>query len=114
MTGKQKKLLWRIIAAGVLFAAALILRAVLKPVWYVELIMFLVPYAVAAYDVVIEAIENIAHGQIFDENFLMLVASAGAFAIGEYPEAVAVMLFYQVGELFRAWPWARRGARYRR
>ena len=102
MTRKQKKLLWRIIAAGVLFAAALILRAVLKPVWYVELIMFLVPYAVAAYDVVIEAIENIAHGQIFDENFLMLVASVGAFAIGEYPEAVAVMLFYQVGELFQS------------
>ena len=68
---------------------------------YLELGLFLVAYLILAYTVIIEAFYNIIKGQIFDENFLMLIASLGAFIIAQYPEAVAVMLFYQVGELFQ-------------
>lgn len=66
---------------------------------YFKLIAFLVPYLVIGYDVLWSAIRNILHGQVFDENFLMAVASIGAFCVAQYPEAVAVLLFYQVGEL---------------
>lgn len=101
MTRKQKKKLWQIIAGAVLLVAAYITRAVLKPTaWYVELIIFLVPYFVVGGTVLLKATKNIAHGQVFDENFLMAIATVGAFGIGDYPEGVAVMLFYQVGELF--------------
>ena len=101
MTRKQKKKLWQIIAGAVLLVAAYITRAVLKPTaWYVELIIFLVPYIVVGGTVLLKAARNIAHGQVFDENFLMAIATVGAFGIGDYPEGVAVMLFYQVGELF--------------
>lgn len=101
MTRKQKKKLWQIIAGAVLLVAAYITRAVLKPTaWYVELIIFLVPYFVVGGTVLLKATRNIAHGQVFDENFLMAIATVGAFGIGDYPEGVAVMLFYQVGELF--------------
>ena len=72
------------------------------PEWACMLI-FLVPYAIIGYDIIIKAVKNIAHGHIFDENFLMLVATVAAFCIGEYSEAVAVMLFYQVGELFQSY-----------
>ncbi len=102
MTGGQKKRLWRIIIAAVLFIAALVITHVFELAWYWELLLFAVPYLVAGYDVLLEAAENIAHGQVFDENFLMAIASLGAFAIGEYPEAAAVMLFYQIGELFQS------------
>lgn len=66
---------------------------------YLKLIAFLVPYLVIGYDVLWSAVRNILHGQVFDENFLMAVASIGAFCVAQYPEAVAVLLFYQVGEL---------------
>mgnify|MGYP005758886769 FL=1 len=66
---------------------------------YFKLIAFLVPYLVIGYDVLWSAVRNILHGQVFDENFLMAVASIGAFCVAQYPEAVAVLLFYQVGEL---------------
>ncbi len=59
------------------------------------------PYLVIGYDIVYKAVRNISHGQVFDENFLMMVATFGAFGVKEYSEAVAVMLFYQVGELFQ-------------
>ena len=72
------------------------------PGW-AELAVFLVPYAVIGWDVLWRAVRNIAHGQVFDENFLMALATVGALAIGEYPEAVFVMLFYQVGELFQSY-----------
>ena len=70
--------------------------------WYFRLPIFLVPYLIAGYDVLLRALKNIAHGQVFDENFLMMIATFGAFGIQEYTEAVAVMVFYQVGELFQS------------
>ena len=98
MTRKQKRNLIRLILAALLFAVALFL-----PVQGLfRLAVFLIPYAVIGYDVLWNALRNILHGQIFDENFLMALATVGAFAIAEYPEAVAVMFFYQVGELFQS------------
>ena len=102
MTGKQKKTLVRIIISAVLLGAAWITEANTDFAWYVNLLIFAVPYAVIGYDVVWSAIRNIAHGQAFDESFLMAVATVGAFGVAEYPEAVAVMLFYQIGELFQS------------
>ncbi len=104
MTRKQKKLLWRIIAAAVMFLPlyALEWMEVLEDwKWFVAVPIFLVPYLTAGYDVLWKAVRNIFHGQIFDENFLMCLATVGAFAVQEYPEAVAVMLFYQTGELLQ-------------
>lgn len=98
MTVKQKKLILRIVLAFVVFAAALLIP-VNKTV---KLFIYLASYAVAGYSVVIKAVKNILRGQIFDENFLMTLATVGAFAVGEYPEAVFVMLFYQIGELFES------------
>ncbi len=98
MTVKQKKLILRIVLAFVVFAVALLIP-VNKTV---KLFIYLASYAVAGYSVVIKAVKNILKGQIFDENFLMTLATVGAFAVGEYPEAVFVMLFYQIGELFES------------
>ncbi|MDD3336264.1 MAG: heavy metal translocating P-type ATPase [Eubacteriales bacterium] len=98
MSRKQKKTLGRI-----LLSAALLIAAWIAPIdgsW--KLIAFMVPYLVVGYDVLWSAIRNILHGQIFDEQFLMAIATLGAFGVGEYPEAVAVMLFYQIGELFQS------------
>ena len=97
MSRKQKKWLARIIVSAVLLAAALLLP--LDGIY--RLAAFLIPYAVIGWDVLWRAVRNIAHGQVFDENFLMAIATVGAFCTGEYPEGVAVMLFYQVGELFQ-------------
>ena len=96
MTVKQKKKLWRILAAAVLLIALHFIP--LTGIW--QPLVYLIPYFVVGWDILWKAIRNIAHGEIFDENFLMSVASIGAFATGEYPEAVAVMLFDQIGELF--------------
>ena len=98
---KNKIHLIRIVAAAVLYAGAIAVWKFAGLPNYVNLIIFLAVYAVIAYDVVWKAAVNISHGQVFDENFLMLIATAGAFVIGEYVESVAVMLFYQVGELFQ-------------
>ncbi len=118
MTRKQKKMLWRILISFLLFIAAVFLPTV----WLTGPIpllsaaqdrngcgayalarwpLFLIPYLVIGWDVLWKAIRNILNGQVFDENFLMSVATIGALVIGEYPEAVAVMLFYQTGELFQ-------------
>ena len=97
MTRKQKKLLYRILAAGALLIAAVLIPA--EGLW--RLPLFLVPYFIVGWDVLRKAALNIAHGQVFDENFLMCIATIGALALGEYAEAVGVMLFYQVGELFQ-------------
>ncbi len=98
MNKKQKRNLYRLIAAGILFAAA-----VLLPVRGIaRLPIFLVPYLLVGYDVIWNAVRGIFHGEWFDESFLMALATVGAFGIREYPEAVAVMLFYQVGELFQS------------
>ena len=104
MTKKQKKTRTRIVTALVLFLA-LELAEHLAPdalpglAWPV---LYLIPYGIIGWDVLWRAIRNIKNGQVFDENFLMSVATVGAFGCGEYPEAVAVMLFYQVGELFQS------------
>ncbi len=98
MSKKQKKNLTRVICTAVLLAVAWSLP--LEGVW--RLLVFLVPYAVIGYDVLFSAVRNIFHGQIFDENFLMALATVGAFFVADYPEAVAVMLFYQIGELFQS------------
>lgn len=70
---------------------------IVKPVfmeqWYVTLVLFLIPYFVIGWDIMYKAVRNISHGQVFDENFLMLIATIGAFVVGEYSEGVAVMLF---------------------
>lgn len=97
MTRKQKKMLIRIIISG----ALLIIAALLPLKGILRLAAFIVPYAVIGWDVLWKAVRNIAHGQVFDENFLMVLATVGAFGTGEYTEASAVMLFYQVGELFQ-------------
>lgn len=99
MNRKQKKMLLRIAVSAVLLAAALPLSSQ----GFIRPALFLVSYAVIGWDVLWRALRNIAHGQIFDENFLMSIATIGAFCTGEYPEGVAVMLFYQVGELFQSY-----------
>ena len=92
-------MLVRIIAAAVLLAAGYLIPAQ----GWVRLVVFLVPYAVIGWDILWKAVRNISHGQVFDENFLMALATVGAFFTGEFPEAVAVMLFYQIGELFQSY-----------
>ena len=99
MTKKQKHLLARIIVAAVLFAAG----GLLHPEGWAELGVYLVCYAVIGWDIVWKAITNILHGQVFDENFLMTIATVGALILGEHSEGVAVMLFYQVGEWFQSY-----------
>ena len=99
MSKKQKRMLFRVLASAVLFAVALLLPTE----GWLRLFTFLIPYAVIAWDVLWRAVRNIAHGQVFDENFLMSLATVGALATGEYPEAVFVMLFYQVGEHFQSY-----------
>ncbi len=102
MTKRQKKSLVRCVAAGATLIAVYLIAHFIDLPWWAELILFLVPYAIAGYDVVITAVKNIFHGQVFDEKFLMTIASLGAFAVGENAEAAVVMLFYQVGELFQS------------
>lgn len=99
MTGKQKKMLLRILFSLALWICAFFLP--LEEIW--RFLAFLTPYLVIGWDILWKAVRNILHGQVFDENFLMAIATVGAFCIGEYPEAVAVMLFYQVGELFQGY-----------
>ena len=98
MTKKQKKTLIRIVSAAVLTVIAALIP--LDGIW--KGLAFAVPYLVIGWDVLWSAVRNIAQGQVFDEKFLMAVATLGAFAIREYPEAAAVMLFYQIGEWFQS------------
>ena len=106
MTGKQKKTRNRILIVLVIFTVLLVLEKtglLDKLPLVVKFAIFLVPYIMIGYDVIKKAVINIRHGQVFDENFHMMIATFGAFGIGEYPEAVAVMLFYQIGELFQSY-----------
>ena len=99
MTNKQKKMLWRILAAAGLLAVIWMVEP--EGTWLAGA-AYLIPYGVIGWDVLWRALRNIKNGQVFDENFLMAVATVGAFGCGEYREGVAVMLFYQVGELFQS------------
>ena len=104
MTRKLKKRLKRIIIGAAFFAAAVLIENFAPGLpWYVLLAVFLTAYVIVGGDVVKRAVGNIGKGQVFDENFLMTIATVGAFFVGVYPEAVAVMLFYQVGELFQSY-----------
>ncbi len=103
MTKKQKKVLIRIIIAAVLIAALKLLFHFVTVNKYIELVAFLVPYFIIGYDILKKAIHGIFNGEVFDENFLMAIATVGAIALGEYVEGTAVMLFYQIGELFQSY-----------
>ena len=92
----------QLIAGAVVFGAGILFTRLYELNIYLELGIFLVSYIILGRGVVLKALKNITKGQIFDENFLMSVATIGAFAIGDFPEAVAVMLFYQVGEYFQS------------
>ena len=104
MSPKQKQLLFRIIIAAVL---TVVLQFVpVTGVW--RLVLYLIPYLLVGYSVVRKAVRHIAEGELFDENFLMVIATVGAFVLGwlstgNYTEAVAVMLFFQVGEWFESY-----------
>lgn len=100
MSRQQKKLCLRIVIGIVLFGVAMTVNHLISLPRWGTLLLFLAVFLVPGWSVIRKALRNISHGQVFDENFLMMVASIAAFAIGEFPEAVAVMLFYQVGELF--------------
>ena len=102
LTKKQKKMRNRIIIAIALLAVTAATLHFVEVPWWAELVLYMIPYAIAGYDVLKTAFINLIHGQIFDEKFLMMVATAGAIATGEYPEATFVMLFYQIGELFQS------------
>ena len=101
MNKKQKKVLIRIIAAALMMAILLLLP--LEEGSWVRFVLFLIPYFTIGYDILKKAFKGIKNKQVFDENFLMAVATVGAMALGEYTEGVAVMLFYQVGELFQSY-----------
>lgn len=101
MNDKQKKLLMRIIGAAVMMVILTVLP--LKKVPALRFILYLVPYFIVGHDILRKAFKGIKNRQVFDENFLMAVATVGAMALGEYTEGVAVMLFYQIGEFFQGW-----------
>lgn len=104
MTKKLKKRIKRVLIGAVIYLAAVLIQKFLPDLpWFVRLIAFLIAYGIIGGDVVKNAVKNIGQGQVFDENFLMTVATVGAFFVGDYPEAVAVMLFYQVGECFQSY-----------
>ena len=104
LSRSQRRELIRILLAGALLVllGGLLLGGALPSRWYVRLPLFLVPYGLVGYAVWRKAVLNLAHGQLLDENFLMCIATVGALVLGEYPEAVFVMLFYKVGELFES------------
>ena len=107
MTKKQKAMLSRIIAAFIIYITLAVSDHMeILPEWFGlwgKMALYLIPYVLIGWDIVYRAFRNIRNGQVFDENFLMTVATFGAFGVGEYSEAVAVMLFYQVGELFQSY-----------
>ena len=102
MNKKQKKTLIRIIVSFVLIVVISILCKLVDINKYIQLVIYMVPYLIIGYDILKKAFKGIIHGQVFDENFLMAVATVGAVALGDYREGVAVMLFYQIGELFQS------------
>lgn len=102
MSSKQKKILYRIIISLVLLAADIILTHFLSLNIIIEVALYLIPYFIISYDILLKSFKGIKNRQIFDENFLMAVATIGAMLLGDFKEGVAVMLFYQIGELFQS------------
>ncbi len=102
MKKKHKKLLIRIILSALIFSAMFAVTFFVETDRYIKLALFIIPYFIAGYDVVLKALSNLLHGRMLDENFLMFIATVGAFGLGEYPDAVFVMIFYQIGELFQS------------
>ena len=102
MNKKQKTMLYRIIIAAVLVAAVTVLEKILELNVWIAAVLYMVPYFIIGYDILKKAWKGILKRQVFDENFLMAVATVGAIALGEFREGVAVMLFYQIGELFQS------------
>ena len=102
MTIKQRRVFIRILAAIAFTAAALLLSALFEINEYLEAVLFLIPYFIIGYDILKKAFHGIQNRQVFDENFLMAVATIGAILLGDFKESVAVMLFYQIGELFQS------------
>lgn len=102
MTAKQKKVLYRIIASIFLVAVIATVDYILKPNRWILAALYLIPYLVIGYDILKKAVKGIKNRQVFDENFLMAVATVGAMLLGDYAESVMVMLFYQIGELFQS------------
>lgn len=102
MSKKQKKVLIRIIISSVLLVALMITSKLVQLNKWLEFVLYLAPYLIIGYDILKKAIKGIAKGQVFDENFLMAVATIGAVALGDFAEGAAVMLFYQIGELFQS------------
>ena len=113
LTARQRKWLMRILIALVIYVAVILVHQTSAfgdgRMGLLSFVLYAVPYLIAGYDVLLKAFKNIAHGSVFDENFLMAIATVGAFALaiiqksGDYNEAVAVMLFYQIGELFQSY-----------
>ena len=107
MMKKQKIMLYRIIAAAVIYVPLFVLEHMGKLDFQseipVQFLLFMIPYLIVGWDIIYRAVRNISHGQVFDENFLMCIATFGALGVKEYSEAVAVMLFYQIGELFQSY-----------
>lgn len=102
MTSKQKKVLYRIIIATVLIVVVSLFCKFVEPDTWIEVVLYLIPYFVIGYDILKKAGKGILNKQVFDENFLMAVATVGAMLLGDFKEGVAVMLFYQIGELFQS------------
>ena len=107
MMKKQKIMLYRIIAAAVIYVPLFVLEHMGKLEFQseipVQFLLFMIPYLIVGWDIIYRAVRNISHGQVFDENFLMCIATFGALGVKEYSEAVAVILFYQIGELFQSY-----------
>ena len=107
MMKKQKIMLYRIIAAAVIYVPLFVLEHMGKLEFQseipVQFLLFMIPYLIVGWDIIYRAVRNISHGEVFDENFLMCIATFGALGVKEYSEAVAVMLFYQIGELFQSY-----------
>lgn len=101
MTNKQKKLLLRIVVSAALFLFVFVFEHLFSINKWILLVAYLIPFFVAGYDILLKSVKGIANGSIFDENFLMSLATVGALIIGEYHEAVFVMLFFQTGEFFQ-------------
>lgn len=102
MNKKQKIELYKIIASAVFFTLGVILSVLLKKAEIIKAVMFFISYIIVGYKIISKAVSNIFKGNLFDENFLMTIASIGAFILGEYAEGAGVMLFFSIGELFQS------------